>query len=148
MSSAVKQGWETTPPSVGSLTVTGLATLATGSSASSAAIDNYSSAAANWSEVSINSKITIGTGSSATGFIEIYYKGSLDNTTFPDDTNDVLVDVINANVDSTTFNKTLHLASRLGGVIDPYFKIRYSNKSGAAFTAATISYNRGDAVVG
>jgi hypothetical protein len=141
MSSAVKQGWETTPPSVGSLTVTGLATLATGSSASSAAIDNYSSAAANW-------KITIGTGSSATGFIEIYYKGSLDNTTFPDDTNDVLVDVINANVDSTTFNKTLHLASRLGGVIDPYFKIRYSNKSGAAFTAATISSNRGDAVVG
>lgn len=150
MVSSVKQGWETTPPSTSTgLTFSSLATLGASTSLTSTALDNYASGAANWPEVACNLKaILAGTGALATGVVEIYYKGSIDNATFPDDTNDKLVHVMNANANSGTFNSTFHLAQALGGCIDPYFKLRILNLSGAAFTSASFTFNRSDGTVG
>ena len=120
-----------------SLTVTGLATLANGSSATSATVDNTTTL---FLDALIELTFTTGTVS-ATGTVEIWAKGSIDNTDFDDDINDRLVSVVVlTGTTSQTRKRVVGLASVFGGTLPPYWQVRIRNATGAALTAGAVSY--------
>ena len=120
-----------------SLTVTGLATLANGSSATSATVDNTTTL---FIDALIELTFTTGTVS-ATGTVEIWAKGSIDNTDFDDDLNDRLVGVVVlTGTTAQTRKRIAGLAAVFGGTLPPYWQLRIRNATGSALTAGAVFY--------
>lgn len=139
MSSAIKQAWQSTPPAVTALIVTGLSSLANGADAVSNVVDNSSG---NFLDGVFEVQVTSGgSGVSATGYVDIFLQPSLDNSNFPDTLNDLYVDTVQVQANSTTYKKLLSISKALQGWAAPYFKLRFHNASGAALTAGAVNYN-------
>jgi hypothetical protein len=121
------------------LTVTGLTTLANAASATSATVDNSTT---NYLDVLLEVVVTTAaSGTLATGFVEIWAKGSIDNADFDDDANDKWIGSIGMGAaGAQTRKRILSVASGFSGTLPPYFQIRIRNASGGAFTAGTVSY--------
>lgn len=121
-----------------SLTVTGLATLANGSSATSAAIDNTANL---YVDLLVEVVVTTASGATATGIVEVYGKASIDNSDFDDDANDRwLGSLALAAAGAGTYKRILPVATAFGGTVPPYLQVRVKNSTGAALTAGTASY--------
>lgn len=121
-----------------SLTVTGLSTLANGSSATSDVITNTSALSLDYL---VYLEVTTASGATATGICEVYAKASLDNTNFDDDNNDRWIGTLTTGTTGIqTKRKVFSIASAFGGAMPPYTKIRVRNVMGAALTAASVSY--------
>lgn len=119
------------------LTVTGISTLANGSSATSATVDNTTNL---FIDALVEVTFTTGTVS-ATGTVEIWAKGSIDNTDFDDDLNDRLIGVVVlTGTTSQTRKRIAGLAAAFGGTLPPYWQLRIRNATGAALTAGAVSY--------
>ena len=120
-----------------SLTVTGLSTLANGSSATSATVDNTTTL---FIDALIELTFTTGTVT-ATGTVEIWAKGSIDNTDFDDDLNDRLIGtVVLTGTTSQTRKRIAGLAAAFGGTLPPYWQVRIRNATGNPLTAGAVSY--------
>ena len=120
------------------LTVTGIGTLANGSSAISATVDNTTTL---FMDVKIELVFATASGATATGTVEVWAKESIDNTDFDDDSNDKLVAVVVlAAAGIQTRKRIVSLASAFGGTIPPYWQVRIRNATGAAFTSASATY--------
>ena len=118
------------------ITVTGLGTLANGSSATSAAIDNTSDL---FLDALAEVVIDTGSGATAAGYIEIYVKGSIDGTDYDDDNNDKWCGTINlVTAGALTRKRIVSVASAFGGSMPAYWQVRIKNTSGAAFTNGTL----------
>jgi parallel beta-helix repeat protein len=120
--------------SLQTLTVTGLATLANGSSVQSA-----STAAPDWSHVLAHIQITTGAGATSGGTVTVAIRGSIDNTDFDDAQNERRIGVIvlpaaGAQSRSATFLLTKH------DPLPPFWQLSITNATGAALTAATVTY--------
>jgi hypothetical protein len=119
------------------ITVSGLATLANGSSATSATVDNTTNL---FIDVLLELTFTTGTVS-ATGTVELWAKGSIDNTDFDDDVNDRLIAAVAlTGTTAQTRKRVAGLAAAFGGTLPPYWQIRVRNATGAALTAGALSY--------
>lgn len=121
------------------LTVTGLATLANAASATSATVNNTTT---NYLDVLVEVVVTTASsGTLATGVVEIWAKGSIDNTDFDDDSNDKWIGTISmAAAGAQTRKRIVSVAAGFSGTLPPYFQIRIRNAVGGAFTAGTVSY--------
>jgi hypothetical protein len=120
------------------ISVTGLATLANGSSATSATIDNTSDL---FLDAVLEVEAATASGAIATGYIEIHIKGSVDGTDFDDDNNDKWAGTINlVTAGVATRRRIVSIASSFGGAMPPFWRVRIRNTSGAAFTAASVAY--------
>lgn len=139
MTVSIKQAWNATPPAVTSLTVTGLSSLANGADATSNVVDNSSG---NFLDGVFEASIqTAASGTSATGYVDIFLQPSLDNSNFPDTSNDLYLDTIQVSANSTTYKKLLSISKVLQGWLPPYFKLRFHNATGGALTAGSVNYN-------
>lgn len=124
--------------SVTAVSVTGLATLANGSSATSEAIDNTSN---RFLDALLEVEVATASGATATGYIEIHIKGSVDGVDFDDDNNDKWAGTINlVTAGAATRRRIVSIASSFGGAMPPYWRLRVRNASGAAFTTASVGY--------
>jgi hypothetical protein len=120
------------------LTVTGLTTLANGSSATSPIIDNTADLNL---DALIEVEVATASGATATGYVEIYIKASVDGTDFDDDNNDKWAGTVNlVTAGVATRRRIISVASSFGGAMPPYWQIRIRNASGAAFTAGSVLY--------
>lgn len=134
MSTVLNQSWNGNT----SVTVTGGTTLANATSATSAAVDN--STFLGYDVVLTVTITTAASAVSATGYLEIYCQASMDNSVYPDATNDVLVAVISAVANSTSYTEQFSVAKTL--LYGPiYSKYRVLNQTGAALTAMTVTQN-------
>ena len=121
-----------------SLTVTGLAALGNGNSATSATVDNTTTL---FIDALIELTFTTFTTVTATGTVEIWAKGSIDNTDFDDDLNDRLVGVVVlTGTTQQTRKRIAGLAAVFGGTLPPYWQLRIRNATGGALTAGAVSY--------
>lgn len=121
-----------------SLTVTSLATLANGSSATSAAVDNTTTL---FIDVKVELVFATASGAVATGTVEIWAKESIDNSDYDDDANDKLVAVcVLAAAGVQTRKRVASLGAAYGGSIPPYWQLRVRNATGAALTSAAVTY--------
>lgn len=120
------------------LTVTGIGTLANAASATSATVDNTTNL---FMDVLVELVFATAAGATVTGVVEIWAKGSIDNSDFDDDPNDRLAAVcVLAAAGVQTRKRIVSLAATFGGSIPPYWQIRIRNATGAAFTSASASY--------
>src|SRR5690349_17311460 len=119
------------------LTVTGLGTLANGSSATSATVDNTSTL---FIDAMVEVVFATAAGATATGTLEIWAKASIDNSDFDDDSNDRLVAVCVLAAAVQTRKRIASVAAAFGGSMPPYWQVRIKNATGAALTSATVSY--------
>lgn len=120
------------------LTVTGIGTLANGSSATSATVDNTTTL---FLDAKIELTFATASGATATGTVEVWVKESIDNSDFDDDVNDKLVAVcILSAAGVQTRKRIVSLASVMGGTLAPYWQIRVRNATGAALTTASVTY--------
>jgi len=119
------------------LTVTGLSTLANNTSVNSATINNTT---VNYLDYLV--KVTVTTGvTSATGVVEIYARGSIENTDFEDASNDKWLGTIAmSGTTAATYIEINSIANAFGGTMPPYFQVRIRNASGAAFTAGSATW--------
>lgn len=121
-----------------SLTVTGIGTLANGTSATSSTVDNTTNL---FVDVKIEIVFATASGATATGTFEVWGKESVDNSDFDDDSNDKLVTIcVLAAAGVQTRKRIISLAPVFGGTIPPYWQIRVKNSTGAALTSASVSY--------
>lgn len=121
-----------------SLTVTGLSTLANGSSATSDTVSNTTNL---FLDVLIEVLVTTAAGATATGVVEIYAKGSIDGTDFDDDSNDKWIGTISLpSAGAGSRKRVVTLASAFGGSVPASWQIRIKNSSGAALTAGSVQY--------
>lgn len=107
--------------------------LANGSSATSSTVTN---AVNLYTDVLAEVIIATGTGTSATGFCEVYLKGSIDNTDFSSDAADRKIGTVATPTASTTYKLIANLASAFGGAMPQYWQIRVRNASGSALAAS------------
>jgi hypothetical protein len=120
------------------LTVTGIGTLANGSSATSATVDNTTDL---FVDVQVELTFATASGAVATGTVELWGKASIDNSDFDDDVNDRLIGVcVLSAAGVQTRKRVFPLGAGFGGTIPPYWQIRIRNATGAAFTSAGVSY--------
>lgn len=122
-----------------SLTVTGFSSLANGGSATSAAIDNSSS---QYLDILMEVVFTTDVDATANTWVEVWAKGSLDNTDYSTDSNDYWVDNISVSGAGATTNKAMvSLVSAFpGGVLPPYVQVRLKNATGDNLAAGTVAY--------
>jgi hypothetical protein len=121
--------------SVQTLTITGLTSLANSSSATSPTVSN---ATTNYLDVLAEIQVTTLSGATATGYVEIWLKGSVDNTDFDDDVNDKWVGTISlAAAGVQTRKRVVSLAAGFNGSMPNYWQLRIRNMTGAALDAAT-----------
>ena len=121
-----------------SLTVTGMGTLANAASATSATVNNSSTS---YLDVLVEVVITTNASAILTGIVEVWAKGSIDNTDFDDDANDKWIGtIVMAAAGVQTRKRILSVAAGFSGTLPQYFQIRIRNASGGAFTAGTVSY--------
>jgi hypothetical protein len=112
------------------VTVTGLASLADGSSATSDAVDNSSNLYVDaLCDVDLD-----GFSGSQTGPVNVYLQGSIDGTNFDTAGADTLVAVIPMN-NTDPVSKSFTVASAMGGVLPRHWKLRFENDSGAALNS-------------
>lgn len=114
------------------LTIT-LNSVANNASATSSTVTN---AANLYSDAMVELLITTGTGTTAAGYIEVFVKGSIDNTDFASDAADRKVASFAAPTASTVYKCIFSLASGYGGVLPQYWQIRVRNATGAALAAS------------
>lgn len=127
---------KTTYGSTTSITVTGLSTLANATSATSAAIDNTSDL---FLDALVELVVDTASGATATGYVEIYIKGSVDGTDYDDDNNDKWAGTLNlVTAGVATRKRVVSAAASFGGTLPPFWMVRIRNVSGAAFTAGTV----------
>lgn len=120
------------------LTITGLSTLA---SAANGISDSVSNLINNHLDVFVFLSVTTGSGSVATGLVEVYAKSSLDNVNFDDDYNDKWIGTLSVGVaGAQTRFRGVSVSSGFQGTMPPYWKIRVKNSTGAAFTNASVTY--------
>lgn len=120
------------------LTVTGLPTLANGASANSAVIDNTANL---YADLAFEVLASVGAGAVATGVVELYAKGSIDNVDFDDDANDRWIGTLAlAAAGAGSCKKVVLAAAAFGGVLPPYVQLRVKNATGAALTAGSAAY--------
>lgn len=118
------------------ITTTGLATLANATSATSDAIDNTTDL---FLDALVELVVDTGSGATATGYVEIYVKGSVDNTDYDDDSNDKWIGTLNlVTAGVATRKRVSSVAASFGGAMPPYWKVRIRNVSGAALTTGTV----------
>lgn len=120
-----------------SVTVTGLASLANGSSATSDAVDNSTNLFVDaLCDVELD-----GSAAGNTGNVYIYAQGAVDGVNFDDSGNDTLVAVVDMN-GTTSVRKRFSIAQAFGGVLPRHWKLRFLNSSGAALnsTGNALSY--------
>ena len=121
-----------------SLTVTGLATLANATNATSSAIDNTTNL---YVDLLIETVVTTASGATATGIVEIYAQGSIDGSDFDDAANDKWIGSISLSAAGVgTYKRIVSVASAFGGTLPPHVQIRFRNATGAALTAGTAAY--------
>ena len=120
------------------VTVTGLATLANGSTVTSPTIDNTSDLNL---DALVEIEVATASGATATGYVEIFIKASVNGTDFDDDNNDKWAGTVNlVTAGVATRRRMVSVASSFGGAMPPYWQIRIRNSTGGAFTAATVLY--------
>jgi hypothetical protein len=121
-----------------SLTIT-LASLGNGSSATSSTVDNTTNL---FVDVLVELVMTLPTtGTVATGTVEVWAKGSIDNSDFDDDVNDRLVGImVMAAAGAQTRKKVFGLGAAFGGTVPPYWQIRVRNATGGIATSGTVTY--------
>lgn len=125
------------------LTVTGLATLASATGATSAAIVQTTDLALdNLVEIAV----TVGTVV-APSTVAVYAVSSVDGTNFGDVTNSPLIGVLSAPTSATAYRKTMSVAQAFGGNLPPAYEIYVVNSTGAALTAGTAQYREITATV-
>ena len=130
----IKSGYQT---GTTVLTLSGLTTLANGSSTTSATVDNTSD---QYLDVLVETIATTASGAVATGIVEIYGKGSIDNTDFDDDANDKwLGSIILGAAGVQTRKRVVSISAGFGGAMPPFYQIRIRNSSGAALTDGSVS---------
>lgn len=118
------------------LTVTGLATLANGSTALSSLIANLL-----YLDYVFTVSVTTGAGALATGIVECYAQGSADGSLFDDASNDKWIGSIALSAaGAQTRMRTMTIASAFGGTVPPQFQLRFKNSTGAALTASSVRY--------
>jgi hypothetical protein len=121
-----------------SLTVTGIGTLANATNATSSTVDNTTTL---FIDVLLEVVFATASGAVATGTLEVWAKGSIDNSDFDDDSNDRLVAIcVLAAAGVQTRKRVVGLAQAFGGTLPPYWQIRIRNSTGAALTSASVSY--------
>lgn len=124
--------------SVTSLTVTGAATLANNTSATSDTITNTTTL---YVDILGELLVTTGSGASSTGIVEIWGKGSIDGTDFDDDNNDRWLGTLALPTSgAASYKKIFTVASAFGGTLPAEMQIRLRNATGAALTACTVAY--------
>jgi len=125
------------------VTFSGLDSLADQSTVFSAVIDNTANLDL---DALLSASFVTGSGTSATGTINIVVAASADGgTTFPTDpTACKLLGVINANVDGSTFVlDAASIAALYGGQLPPYFLIGIINNTGTTLGAGNrVFYQR------
>lgn len=115
-----------------------LAALANAGSANSTAIDNTTNL---FIDILLEVVVTVAAGATATGTVEIYAKGSIDNSDYDDDTNDKWIGTIGfAAAGAGTYKRIVPVAPAFGGSLPAYVQVRIRNVSGAALTSGTVSY--------
>lgn len=108
--------------------------LANNGSATSTAIDNTTNLFLDANvEVVV---VSAASGTSATGFVEVFAKGSIDNTDFSSDTADRKIGTIGVVANGTTYKGIFPVAQAFGDILPPYWQIRVRNASGAALAAS------------
>jgi hypothetical protein len=80
--------------------------------------------------------IATGAGTASTGYVEVFAKGSIDNTDFSSDATDRKIGVVATPTASTTYKLVTGIASSFGGTMPQYWQIRVRNLSGAALAAS------------
>lgn len=116
-----------------SITIT-INSLANSSSVTSSTIDNTSD-----EFLDANVEIIVAsnsTGTSTTGYVEVFVKGSIDNSDFASDTADRKIGTFGVIANSTTYKAVFPVAPALGGILTPYWQIRVRNVSGAALASS------------
>jgi hypothetical protein len=132
MASEFKAAYGTTQ----TINVTGLSTLANGSSATSDAIDNTGNL---FLDALVELVVDTATGASATGYIEIYIKGSIDGTDYDDDNNDKWAGTLNlVTGGALTRKRIVSVASAFGGAMPAFWQVRIKNTSGAVFSSGVL----------
>lgn len=120
------------------VTVTGLGTLADVTSATSAVIDNTTDL---FLDALVEIVVATAAGALATGYVEIYAKGSIDNTDYDDDNNDKWLGTLSlVTAGAATRRRIVSVASGFGGAMPAYWQLRIRNATGAAFTSGTVQY--------
>jgi hypothetical protein len=121
-----------------SMTIT-LASVINGSSATSSTVDNTVNL---FVDVLVELVMTLpATGTVATGTVEVWAKGSVDNSDFDDDVNDRLVGImVMAAAGAQTRKKVFSLAASFGGTVPPYWQLRVRNATGGTVTSGTLVY--------
>jgi hypothetical protein len=118
------------------LTVTGLSTLANGSTVTSATVTNT-----DYLDALVYVTINVGAAALATGVVEVYAVGSTDGTNFDTNANDKWIGTVSLVAAGTqTTNRVMTVAASFGGVMPPSWRVRFRNSTGDALTAATVSY--------
>lgn len=122
-----------------SITIT-LASLANSSAAVSSTVDNTTDL---FYDVLIELVVNHTAAPSATGYLDISIKGSIDNTDFDDDNNAKWVGSLVMTTTSTgTRKRVISVASAFSGAMPPYWQVRVLNVSGAALatTGSSMQY--------
>ncbi len=117
---------------VTSMTIT-LASLANNTSVTSSSVTN---AVNLFTDALVEVIIATGTGTAATGYCEVFVKGSIDNSDFATDTGDRKVATIATPTASTTYKTVINVAPAFAGMMPQYWQIRVRNVSGAALAAS------------
>lgn len=120
------------------LNITGLTVLANAASVTSDAVSNLTT---NHLDALLYVTVTTGSAAVATGVVEVWIKGSIDNTNFDDDSNDKWIGTILLAAAGTQVRaKTFSVASGFQGTMPPYWKARIKNATGASLTDALATY--------
>lgn len=113
------------------ITIT-LASLANNTSVTSSSVTN---AANLYSDAMVELIITTGAGTTSSGYVEVFLKGSIDNSDFASDATDRKVATFAAPTASTIYKCIFSLASAYGGVLPQFWQLRVRNVTGAAFSS-------------
>lgn len=123
------------------ITVTGLATLASATYATSNATNNTTNQPL---DLLVELAVTPGTVAGNKQAV-LFALGSLDGTNYQtganatDEADMTLIGVLPLNSNATAQRRAFSVASAFGGVLPPYTKFVVKNDSGAAFTAGTLT---------
>ncbi len=114
------------------LTIT-LNSVASTTSATSSTVTNATNL---YTDALVEVIIATGVSSVATGYVEVFVKGSIDNTDFPTDGADRKLGSFATPAASTTYKGVFNVASAYGGVMPQFWQIRIRNVTGDALAAS------------
>lgn len=116
------------------LTVSGLASLTNGSSATSNARDNAI-------DLNLDDLVEVvivagASGTSTTGTVEVWVGASVDGTNFGDASNRKLLGILNVVANSGTYRKVFSVGDAFGGQLPMEYQITIKNSSGGTLAAS------------